>query len=528
MQNSFRYGAELIKAEKDESTGDWIVEGIASDKSEDNEGETLDPSGFDYNYFLSKGFLKWEHDKNPKNYIGEPMEARVTKDGFYIKGRLYNHAPLAKEAVQAMESLQKSNARRRLGFSVEGSIQERDPKNPKKILKALVRNVALTFNPVNDSTWARLAKSLSAPDALEFDLDKAMATGTEGEAYGDHSGDGSALREESLESDVKDTRKRRKKRLKKVLLRLLRERMSKSLDSPDPAELEGTLATAMEGLSPKEVALFTSFIDQNDTVDLLKSLLGGGTTMEDLKNAVGEYLEDLEKALDEDELLTEPDEDETTLTKSEDDSADDDADTEDEESATKKKVAQEDDEDEDEDEDDEDEDDEDEDDSEDEDDEAPVRKSLMDEMSEDATVEKALEVSEFLESLVETLSDSLDSVSESMEKSLTRQHRQASNTGKVMKALLTRLDEQDELIKSLQAAIENQPVGRRSVQSPRDHETIAKSENGTPAGKSLSKSQIVDRLVDGVSSGKVQPIDVTRFELTGRLPEHLHSVVTDN
>lgn len=476
IRDHFRYGVDIQKAHQDEN-GDWIVEGLASSGTEDLEGESIAPEGLDYSYFLTNGFLKWEHGKNPNNFIGEPLEARVTKDGFYIKGRLYSHAPLALEAVQAIEALEKSKATRRVGFSIEGSVRQRDPKNPKKILKAVLRNVALTMNPVNDTTWATLCKSLSGADALEVDLEKTLGTGTGGEAYGEHS-DGSALRPESLE---------KKKRLKNAVLQYIQTLVKQWNNSGESGDL-GAVPEILKGLlPPQEARELTSYIQvrQSKLGALAGKIAGGELSMEDLAKALDDSLDALLKSTEEE--FDEEDYDSADEETEEFDDVDEDEEEEEE-----------------------------------------TEKSFFDEFVEsDDTIEKALEVSDFLEALVGSIGVSMDGFSNTLTKSLTKQDKvntalaqslQAS--GELLKSMGEKLEAQDELIKSLQEAVEqfsNQPIGRRAVTNAREYQTIAKSLDGTNSNNTLSKSQVIDLLVKGVEKGEIDPLQVTKYELTGQL-----------
>ena len=45
--------------------------------------------------------------------------------------------------------MQESGSTRKPGMSVEGKALERDKKNPKRVTKALITNIALTMTPVN-------------------------------------------------------------------------------------------------------------------------------------------------------------------------------------------------------------------------------------------------------------------------------------------------------------------------------------------------------------------------------------------
>jgi hypothetical protein len=89
--------------------------------------------------------------------------------------------------------MRKSGARRKLGFSIEGKVLERDGRN--RILRAKVRNVAITNCPVNtECTWDAVTKSFAEASAVEDAFERALAAG-----HGMRTSGGAALRVESLE-----------------------------------------------------------------------------------------------------------------------------------------------------------------------------------------------------------------------------------------------------------------------------------------------------------------------------------------
>ena len=94
----------------------------------DSDDEILDPSGFDLSYFMKNGFINWHHQTNnsPESIIGEPTVARITDKGLYVEGTLYNNSRVAKEVYELAKGLESSNSNRRLGFSIEGKVLERD------------------------------------------------------------------------------------------------------------------------------------------------------------------------------------------------------------------------------------------------------------------------------------------------------------------------------------------------------------------------------------------------------------------
>ena len=109
--------------------------------------------------------------------------------------------PLAKSLWDTAVALKKSNAPRKLGFSVEGKALERTPDG--KILKAKIYHVALTPSPVNtNATWDALVKSFASEgDANGDSAGKAMTAGYTCDIG--ETNNGSCLKTESLDSAFK-------------------------------------------------------------------------------------------------------------------------------------------------------------------------------------------------------------------------------------------------------------------------------------------------------------------------------------
>lgn len=152
-----------IKKAKDKDGNDLMVfEGVASTLDQDVDGEVLDPNGFDFGYFMKSGFVNWHHQQtnSPASIIGEPVEARVENNKFYVKAQLYAWSPLAREVWDLAENLKKSGSSRRLGWSIEGKKRQVDPLNKKFIKKSLITGVAITPMPKNRGTYADIVKAI--------------------------------------------------------------------------------------------------------------------------------------------------------------------------------------------------------------------------------------------------------------------------------------------------------------------------------------------------------------------------------
>lgn len=187
-QDKFNFFVPLSFEKASDGTGQSMVriKGVCSSTTEDSDGETLYPEGFDFKPLLSTGFLNWNHqaNKTSKAICGEPTSAKVVNDGkdFYIEGFLYPNEE-GKNVAELAETLEKHSPNRRLGFSIEGQALERDMLNPKKITRARITGVAITQCPKNPNTLMSIVKGeysdpyISEEEKDEDDKQKATDTG---------------------------------------------------------------------------------------------------------------------------------------------------------------------------------------------------------------------------------------------------------------------------------------------------------------------------------------------------------------
>lgn len=237
--------AEITKS----ADGEWKVAGLASSSSVDRQGEIILPEGIDATPIAKgKGFFNFDHDNSPENTIGTLDGYKKTDNGMYVEGRLFKNHTRAKAVYEIMSSLNKGD-KGRVGMSVEGKVLERDPKNPSIIKRCLIKNVALTLNPVNQDTYADIIKSMSTSN-VEFDstgvksednsskeettfttaqvlsiVEKALGVGAGYTQAPAQLKGGDALSQESM-GDEKD----KKKKLKKASKDLFKSQMIEMLD----------------------------------------------------------------------------------------------------------------------------------------------------------------------------------------------------------------------------------------------------------------------------------------------------------
>ena len=129
--------ATLIKSTEAKDDEPWIFEGVASDESQDIEGDTILKKSIDLSYAKARGYVNWDHSREPENQLGYLMEAEILdgkqsaelkkafpqlSDGasVYVKGQLYPEVPKAMDVRRLLKSApQGSNG---LGLSLDGTV----------------------------------------------------------------------------------------------------------------------------------------------------------------------------------------------------------------------------------------------------------------------------------------------------------------------------------------------------------------------------------------------------------------------
>lgn len=186
------------------------IGGIISTEDKDRQGEIVLQRGLDFSEFVDNGWFNDNHSKATTDIVGHPtLCERRTADGkpcHYVEGYLLEGHEPADKIWSLANALAKTG--RRLGFSIEGSVQRRAGPTGATIAKAKVREVAITRCPVNTATGLEiLAKSLAAAESEGDDWRRALSAGQAVSNPGIAPGQGFALRTESLERDPKRKRK---------------------------------------------------------------------------------------------------------------------------------------------------------------------------------------------------------------------------------------------------------------------------------------------------------------------------------
>lgn len=169
---------DIEKAENaDSGEVEMKMKGIASTTERDSDGEVLEPEGFELDFFLTSGLVNWHHQTKdkPMANIGEPTLAKIVPEGLYVETLLYPDSQLAREVYGLAELLQKNSKTRRLGFSIEGKVLERDALDETRILKARLTGLAITHIPKNPATICEIMKG--ERDGFDMEWDEEITKG---------------------------------------------------------------------------------------------------------------------------------------------------------------------------------------------------------------------------------------------------------------------------------------------------------------------------------------------------------------
>jgi len=154
---------------------DVRIGGVISDESIDQDGEVLVQSGLDFDYFKKHGRIKYEHSKNPADFIGFPEGIIRKGTKTEMVGRIFakKGTPQYNRALECIGDLeniiaynaQHPNNPRSSYYSIEGIPQKKDGS---KVVKGLITNVVITANPKNSGTYVTMMKGIMAGSDVDI------------------------------------------------------------------------------------------------------------------------------------------------------------------------------------------------------------------------------------------------------------------------------------------------------------------------------------------------------------------------
>jgi len=224
------------EGEGEEEYNSRKIKGIMTTPTYDRQGESLFSKGLDFNPFLENGHFNDNHSQATGAIVGYPEAVNYSKDiivkgkkreGWICDGYVLKGTKRSDEIWELAKALQ-NTPNRRLGFSVEGKVVEREGN---VIKKAFIKNVAITNCPVNtEATWDVLTKSFIDEDIAMKSLSAGHATSPAAQSGG------AALIGESLEKDDEESRKKKQNTLKYISF------IQKSLGIPSEEEFFKAIA----------------------------------------------------------------------------------------------------------------------------------------------------------------------------------------------------------------------------------------------------------------------------------------------
>lgn len=145
---------ELFKGERKR-----LLKGVFTTERRDKHGEVLRISGMDFQPYLKKGRVNFDHLPGAQNVLGRPIDAKIVPDvsifkknltgpGGYHIAELYDTEPgrAAWDLIKAEEN----DPNRQWGWSVQGAILEAQRN---ELIKTCVEDMALSPKPANDDTY---------------------------------------------------------------------------------------------------------------------------------------------------------------------------------------------------------------------------------------------------------------------------------------------------------------------------------------------------------------------------------------
>lgn len=181
---------ETVEKSGDRSLG--RITGIASSETVDADQEVILQDGLEWDFFLRKGTLTYEHPIGALNIVGEPISIeRMEHNGVAatkIIGVLYLDDPLGKALWNKATTMKKAGGNRTLGFSVEGRVPP-GARDGRTIKAARVHSVAISPVPKNPDSWwepiqASMKRALAAGHSLGEVLQRAEGIGYPDQSQG--------------------------------------------------------------------------------------------------------------------------------------------------------------------------------------------------------------------------------------------------------------------------------------------------------------------------------------------------------
>lgn len=265
----------IDKVNKDDSDKVILISGYASTGARDFQGESIDPQGIHYEYLLDHGYIDYEHDVD--QIIGVPTEnTHLDSKGLFLEAKLFANMEQVQQIMKLYKNIEENDIDRNIGFSVEGTVNERDSRDDSIIRDVQITGVAVTTHPANPTcNWTVLSKSLLNPNNKDSDqVIKDMETMTAGYDVDSATvSGGGAFKREAFIADftslVANLKQAKKLGLSTVATDLADELTKKNADE----ETRVIFVQLFTGLSEEDARTVVQAVNlQSDTTNKLKQL----------------------------------------------------------------------------------------------------------------------------------------------------------------------------------------------------------------------------------------------------------------
>lgn len=400
MENRIYLELQLQKSIQTDENGNWIIEAEASNESLDFQEQIVlqDALTKSEKYFLENGVISYDHrhlheKENPEKYIiGEPLSVYTRGKSTFVKMKLYKSNELAQEIVKKLQD-GSTRIKTSVGGKLPKVVKEYNSKLRKiveKVKSVLWDELAITFKPVNQTLSPITLGSSAFVKALSAGYPTDMA-GLSG---------GSAMMTQNLQG-ADDKSQNRTRIIHGLMMKMAFGDVTNYDEAMDFLE--------EHGYSEEGDAILQGIIERKQSVRKGVESMGDKELMKSLDDSI----EELEKAMKKNSYPDEP-----KGTTGPNDVDPEEVDEEDEEE-----------------------------------DEGTVKKSLMDQVSEDA--EDLLDVSPYLNSITKGISNKM----ERMEELLTVANDMIEKSVKLQSILAKSMVASQNMLKSMGEI----PAQRKSV-----------------------------------------------------------------
>lgn len=265
---------DTISKNESSKGGTITISGYASTGHRDYQGESIDPKGLNIEYLMSSGYIDYEHDT--EQIIGVPTKnTYIDSNGLFLEADLFTNMEQVQDIMKLYNNIKDNGIDRNIGFSIEGSVNERDENDETVIRSVMITGVAVTTHPANpEAQWEVVSKSLFSKDSESIKKDDGGVLTAGYDIDASTVKDGAAFKIESMEHNIA-LLAQSLKNAKALGLETVATSLAEQLEKNDADEdAKVIFLQVFMGLSQEDASTIVTAIKQsNETNNKLKNLL---------------------------------------------------------------------------------------------------------------------------------------------------------------------------------------------------------------------------------------------------------------